>query len=151
MDEPLYVVPNTARRWLTVVNHDLLISESRLVSIRSVSPRSAYAEFQVDRALQGKVKGTSAARERIHSWEERRLREALELTDAELLGRAPDNAIIALAEISAARLTMGRRFCKLGVRLEDGSRQRWIWSSRYAPVEEVEPVLRRLLGERLAR
>lgn len=89
MDEPLLVVPNTVRRWLTVVDHDLLIGDARLVSIRSVSPRSAYAEFQVDRAVQGKVKNTSEARERMRTWEERRVREALELTDAERLARTP--------------------------------------------------------------
>jgi hypothetical protein len=37
------------------------------------------------------------------------------------------------------------------VTLEDRSQSAWRWMSKYGPLDDVEPVLRRLLGERLAQ
>jgi hypothetical protein len=148
MDEPLYIVRNTALRWLTMTNYDLLIRETALASARGLHVKSELTEARIDAAVYGK--GNFAERgARLHAREEQRIAEVAVLSDAELLARAADNIVVPVEAITAARVSRRLGLCKLAATLDDGRRVTWRWMNRYGPYEEVEPVLRRVLGSRL--
>ena len=148
MDEPLYIVRNTALRWLTTTNYDLLIRETTLASVRGLQLRSELTEARIDAAVYGK--GDRADREaRMRARQDERIADAAVLSEAELLARAPDNMVVPVEAISAARVTRRFGLCKLAATLDDGRRLTWRWMNRSGPYEEVEPVLRRVFGSRL--
>ena len=53
MDEPLLVVRNTSRGWLTTVNHELFLYDDRLVSVRGVTLRSGTVAARKRRKKRG--------------------------------------------------------------------------------------------------
>lgn len=129
MEEPVFVVRHTGVRWLTTANHELFIFPTRLASVRGMTLASGVRDARLDRAVYGKPSRRQAG-ERIRARGDERVASVLEMSDEELLSQAPDNMIIGLDAISAARLSKRFGFCKLGVTLKTGHKIRWRWLNR---------------------
>jgi hypothetical protein len=150
MDEPLYVVRHTGIRWLTTANHELFVFDTKLASARGLTLKTGRERARVDRAVYGKV-GFSGARERTQAWADERIARVLEMSDEELLAQAPDNMIIGLDTIAAARLSKRFGFCKLRVTLDTGRKIRWRWlnQAENGMYRDIGAALHRVLGSRL--
>jgi hypothetical protein len=150
MDEPLYVVFNAARRWMTTTNFDLFIYSDRLVAVRGFTVRSGLREARVERKTVGKASWAESETRRRRR-EAERVADALRLREEDVLAQYPENDAVRIDSICDARFRRRVGVCWLALSLADGEIVKWMWLSRYAPYEEAEPVLRRVLGERLAR
>jgi hypothetical protein len=154
MDEPLFVVPNTATRWVTAANYDLLIWETRFASVRGLTMKSVIEDDRIERMILGKGRRKTwrEATARQQGLAGERAETAVRLSEPELLARAPGNIVLDWSAIAAARLTKRTGLCTMRLTLADGRRLKWQWmnSQMAARYEDVEPVLRRVLGPRLS-
>jgi hypothetical protein len=150
VDEPVYVVRHTALRWLTTVNHELFIFDTKLASARGLTWATGHENIRVDRAVEGKI-SPSRAKERTQAWADERVTRVLDMSDEELLAQAPDNMIIGVDTISAARLSKRLGLCKLRVTLDTGREIRWRWLNRpeNGSYHDIAAALNGVLGSRL--
>lgn len=135
---------NTAARWLTTVNHDLLIYEDKLVIARGLAVRGSLTEARESRAVLGRKRSTlEINNERIRATSESQLEELLAVDG---------NRLIRPSDIATA--TLKRRFgiCTLTLNLQTGQslKYRWMNSASLATDYEASKVaLRDFLGPRL--
>ena len=140
---PVFALKNTATRWATTVNYDLLIYQDTMVVARGLSWKGFTEEQFESRAIG--LKPTSFERD------EHRLTLTSETPLEELLTADSGNRLIRTADIASAKL--GRRFgiCTLRLTLQGGESLKYMWmnSSKATKYEPAKVALRELLGAKL--
>lgn len=135
MQSPVFAVKNTARRWATTVNYDLLIYDDRILVARGLSYRDAAPERPFT--------------PEVH---EARVQSVASLSVEEVLSRDAGNRLIWSADIAVARLTRWFGICTFRLKLLTGEHLKYMWmdsakrAAAYAPAKEA---LQSLLGDRL--
>jgi hypothetical protein len=149
MEEPLFVVRNTATTWLTVTSYDLFVYDDRLVSVAGLTTGSGLKAARRHRKERGRVsmkEGWDAQGEDA----DRRVAEVLATPEPAVLERRGSTSV-AVDDVVEARLRKRAGLCKLVVKTSDGRKQRWRWMNVgiNGTLDEAEPVLRHVFGERL--
>lgn len=127
--EPLCSIRNTATRWLTTVNYDLLISQDKLVVIRGISWRTAGRDLSA-----GHAAGSQTAAGLM------RVEHASAIPEAELLAQHTGNRIVRAGEVKTARLGRRIKIAHMKIRLKNGKRltYKWLgWPSHYGDYHEI--------------
>jgi hypothetical protein len=138
---PVYAIKNTAKRWLTTVNYDLLIYDDKIVIARGISWKSTPREVAQRRSL-----GLSA-----RETDEARVHQAAFSSGERLRESDASNRLIPAAAVLGATLVRGSILSRLELELGGGERMRFMWLrwSRNADYAEARQALSGLLGAKL--
>jgi hypothetical protein len=112
---PIGSIKNTATRWMTGVNYDLLIYRERIVVARGFSYRDVKEHRQALRDAD--VREANAAR----------VARAAALDEVALLAQDPGNRVIPVEEIASAILSQRLGICTLRLELASGERVKYRW------------------------
>jgi hypothetical protein len=138
---PVYAIKNTARRWLTMVNYDLLIYDDKIVVARGISWKSVPMEYAQKQSfgLTGRERDEARVHKVVFS-----SGEPPRESDA-------SNRLIPTAAVLGARLVHGSILARLELELSGGERMRFMWLnwSRNADYAEARRALSGLLGAKL--
>jgi hypothetical protein len=143
---PVFVVTNTAVRWATTINYDLLLYEDKLVVARGFELRRSVKEELFLRDVVG-VERSSAERN------EERVRKTAEQQLEELLAADENNRVIRAWEIASASLKHRLGICSLRLTLRTGEKLKYRWmnsasfATKYKPAKEA---FLQFLGPRLS-
>jgi hypothetical protein len=150
---PRLVVPNAAKRWLTLTNYDLLFYDDRLIAVKGLTLgrgtlRDMWTEEQT-RSVAGAGAGESV-RERERRRTEDRVASRTPNAGLES-GASDDRIVVEFQDLLGAKLTKHAGIVALRLRLRNGTTLSWFWMSnsfacRYA---KAAPVLRDVLGSLL--
>jgi hypothetical protein len=142
---PVFAVKNTAARWATTINYDLLIYEDKLVVARGLALRGSLDEARVSRAVLGRKRSPlEGNEERVRGTSERQLEELLAVKG---------NRLIKASDIASANLKRRFGICTLTLNLQAGERLKYRWmnsASLATEYEQAKVAFRRLLGPRLS-
>jgi hypothetical protein len=138
---PLYAARNTATRWLTTVNYDLLIYDDRLVVTRGISWKTAPDDLRARRKA-GSAKGAG----------EQRVAKAAATPIDEMTDRDGSNRVVPADEVTRATLKRGIMLARLQLELRNGDQLRYSWVHRGSVNGEyarIEQALGQMLGAKL--
>ena len=123
---PVFAVKNTAARWATTINYDLLIFEDKIVVARGLSFPGSVGEERLRDSVGVKRSALERNDDRVRDTSERQLEE--------LLAADGGNRLIRVSDIASANLK--RRFgtCTLTLNLQTGAslKYRWLNSGSFA-------------------
>lgn len=134
-------VRNTATRWLTTVNYDLLIFDDKLVVSRGISWRTAPSDL----AAGHKAGSLKAA-------DHKRVQHTATVPEDVLLSEDAGNRVVSPEAVRCARLRRRMKLARLEVELKAGDKLKFMWldlSSRNGDYNEIRQALKRLLGPKL--
>ena len=155
LDEPLYVVRSAGMKWLSTTTYDLFVYPDRLLSVPGLTMKSGMKDAArrsgrnlVRPAAPGS--GWRRAKEAAHEDSAARTESVTASSEAEVAARGGE--VLPVADIVGARLGKRGGICSLAVELRDGRTLRWQWTNLEinGRLEEVSPILREVLGDRLS-
>ena len=146
--EPLYTIRNTATRWLTLTNYDLLLYENALVA--SVVPFRSNVEAVRRRKRAGErpgVRRTFTDR----SLDDKRVDAAAATSPDEIAAEDARGAIVRSDDVVAARLSKRMGVVTLRLELARSSDRKFMWldRERWADYSLALAALERMLGSKV--
>ena len=146
--EPLYTIRNTATRWLTLTNYDLLLYEDALVA--SVVTFRSHVEADRRRKRAGErtgVRRTFTDR----SLDDERVDAAAATSPDEIAAEDARGAITRSDDVVAARLSKRMGVVTLRLELARSSDRKFMWldRERWADYSQALAALERMLGSKL--
>ena len=134
-------VRNTATRWLTTENYDLVNFDDRLVVSRGISLKTARRDIDA-----GRVAGPQLAADR------ERLARAARVPIDELLAPDAGNRVVWPQEVERVAVSRRMKFAKSKIQLAGGGQLKYIWldsAIRNGDYGEIRRALETLFGPKL--
>jgi hypothetical protein len=148
---PLLTIYNTARRWWTVKNYDLVIYDRAVLIVLGIRLDSLVREMRRRREARH-LEGTRGLGARISAANDERSATIATTPLPVLLAADPGNRLVGLDEIQSARLSRRLGISTLRLELSDGIRLRFLWTNAswrgFPRYEEAAETLRSLLPGR---
>jgi hypothetical protein len=146
---PLLTIYNTARRWLTLKNYDLVLYEHAMLIVLGLTVGNVGREKQRRREV--RKAGARGVGAQVPAGNAERSAKIAVTPFTTILAADRGNRLVHLEEIASAVLTRRLGVCKLRLHLTDGTQLKFIWlnSSRMnAAYAEVANTFARLLPQR---
>jgi hypothetical protein len=146
---PLLTIYNTAQRWLTLKNYDLVLYEQAVLIALGLNLRNLGREKRRRREV--RRAGARGLGAQVPAGNAERSAEIAATPVPAILASDPGDQLVRLGEIEAAVLSRRLGHCKLRLNLSGNTRLQFLWlnSSRMnADYADVTTTLSHLLSER---
>ena|ERR1700720_4178552 len=145
---PLLTIYNTAERWLTLKNYDLLFYEHHLLIVLGLNTRNLRREMRRRREV--RQAGFHRPLSHVPAGNAERSANIAGTAVSDILTAERGNRLVPLEEVQSAVLSRRLGICRLKLRLTDQTRLRFIWAnlSVNANYDHVIETLTDLMPER---